>query len=128
MSALEWKKICCPIDFSKAARHACETAADLSGRYGAELILLHVEARGEEWSETTAKEFVADAQKLGAAQVRLVRESGEPSARISEYAKKHEISLIVMGTHGRTGRAASLVGSVAESVVRSAPCPVLIVK
>ena len=55
-------------------------------------------------------------------------EEGYPFPRIIEIARKHEVDLIVMGTHGRTGLAHALLGSVAEKVVRKAPCPVLTVK
>jgi nucleotide-binding universal stress UspA family protein len=47
---------------------------------------------------------------------------------ILDYAHTHQIDLIVMATHGRTGLAHALIGSVAEKVVRKAPCPVLTIK
>jgi nucleotide-binding universal stress UspA family protein len=53
---------------------------------------------------------------------------GEPTQRILEYADMHETDLIVMGTHGRTGFSRLFMGSVAESVIRQAHCPVFIVK
>ena len=53
---------------------------------------------------------------------------GHPSLEIIRYAKDHEIDIIVMGTHGRTGVGHMLMGSVAEKVVRKAPCPVLTVR
>jgi nucleotide-binding universal stress UspA family protein len=53
---------------------------------------------------------------------------GSPRVCILDHAKRGGYDLIVMGTHGRTGRAHSLAGSVAESVVRTAPCPVLTVR
>lgn len=49
----------------------------------------------------------------------------EPAEAIVEYAKEHDIDLIVMGTHGRRGFTHMVMGSVAERVVRTAPCPVL---
>ena len=54
-------------------------------------------------------------------------ESGAPAAAIVEYASRSRIDLIVIGTHGRTGVTRTLLGSVAERVVRTAPCPVLAV-
>ena len=54
--------------------------------------------------------------------------SDNPAEEIVKYAKKHDIGLIVMGTHGRGTMAQLLVGSVAEKVVRTAPCPVLTVR
>ncbi|RMF87095.1 MAG: universal stress protein, partial [Nitrospinota bacterium] len=53
---------------------------------------------------------------------------GKAYEEIIETAKSHDVDLIVMGTHGRTGLAYVLLGSVAEKVVRLAPCPVLTVK
>ncbi len=59
--------------------------------------------------------------------VAIVEQSDEPTNEILRYAKSTNIELIVMGTHGRTGLARVVVGSVAEAVVRAAPCPVLTV-
>ncbi len=53
---------------------------------------------------------------------------GDPLDRIVEYAKRERIDLIVMGTHGRTGLTHMFLGSVAERVVRTAPCPVLTIR
>lgn len=55
-------------------------------------------------------------------------EEGNPSAEILRVAQERRCDLIVMGTHGRTGLHRLLMGSVAEHVVRKAPCPVLVVK
>ena len=54
-------------------------------------------------------------------------ESGSPAAQIVRYAERNGVDLIVLGTHGRTGVTRALLGSVAERVVRTAPCPVLTV-
>lgn len=53
---------------------------------------------------------------------------GKPFIEIIKAAKNYDVDLIVMGTHGRTGLQHMLIGSVAEKVVRKAPCPVLTVK
>lgn len=53
---------------------------------------------------------------------------GEPAHQLVEFANKHAVDLIVIGTHGRTGLFRALMGSVAESVVRHATCPVITVK
>jgi nucleotide-binding universal stress UspA family protein len=53
---------------------------------------------------------------------------GPPFIGILRYAKEHDIDMIIMGTHGRTGLAHTMIGSVAERVVRKAPCPVLTVR
>jgi len=54
--------------------------------------------------------------------------AGTPHREICRYAQQHDIDLIVMGTHGRTGLAHAAIGSVAERVVASAPCPVLVIR
>jgi nucleotide-binding universal stress UspA family protein len=81
--------------------------------------------------EPAAQEELDRLEVPGAEQVRqVVREvqSGPPFVEIVRYAKEHDVDLIVMGTHGRTGIAHALIGSVAEKVVRKAPCPVLTVR
>jgi len=58
----------------------------------------------------------------------VVRVSDSPAEEIVQYARDHDIDLIVMGTHGRKNVAHLFIGSVAERVVRDAPCPVLTVR
>jgi nucleotide-binding universal stress UspA family protein len=60
--------------------------------------------------------------------VAMLEYSDEPANEILRYAKSGNIDLIVMGTHGRTGLARVVLGSVTEAVVRAAPCPVLTVQ
>lgn len=62
--------------------------------------------------------------RVGRAEVLL----GAPHVEIVRYARKEEMDLIVLATHGRTGLAHALIGSVAEKVVQMAPCPVLTIK
>jgi nucleotide-binding universal stress UspA family protein len=125
MHAIEWKRVCCPVDFSGLSLSAVEAAAELARRLGAELTLLHVESPQEAFSEGRMEEYRKVAQARGVAKVELGRTSGDPSIKIGDFAQQGGFDLIVMGTHGRTGRAASLSGSVAETVVRNAKCPVL---
>ncbi|QDT56665.1 Universal stress protein [Caulifigura coniformis] len=134
-----------PIDFSDRGQKALEEGADLAARFGAELHLLHVvEDTTPATSElaTTSSVFraymrelttqgekqVEDVQipNLGVSVVQRKVVIGSPIARITAYAAEKEIDLIVMGTHGRTGAMHWLLGSVAERVVRSAPCPVMV--
>jgi len=116
-----WKKIVCATDFSDSSEAALLAAIDLASRLHAELVLLHVGAGGEQELEARKQQ----ALKGGVTAVTISTETGDPSTRIVEAADKGKFDLIVMGTRGRTGRAASLAGSVAESVVRRASCPVL---
>ncbi len=141
-------RILFPTDFSESSAAAGKYAFTLADRLGAELHALHVvEAIAPTVSE--ALERIADSMDnyleqardgaehaLAAALpndlaggkkvVRVVR-TGKPLTTILDYAKENAVDLIVMGTHGRSGVPHFLVGSVAERVVRVAPCPVLTV-
>ena len=148
MPTAEWKRICCPIDFSDASRAAMEVAADLARRFGAELVLLHaypipgytfpdgsVMASPKmmqdlaDQAQRHVEEWRADAEKLtGGPRVTAEKAVGEPAAEILEAARDARADLIVMGTHGRTGLEHALMGSIAERVVRRAHCPVLTVR
>jgi nucleotide-binding universal stress UspA family protein len=125
MNPIAWKKICCPVDFSPESRAALRVAVDLCRRSGAELTLLHVEDPGH----PAANQPAAWLGEVAAAGVRAVTATtqGDPKAAIAAFADQGAFDAVVMGTHGRTGRAHSLVGSVAESTVRAARCPVMVV-
>jgi nucleotide-binding universal stress UspA family protein len=124
-----------------------ETAADLARRLGAELTLLHAypipgftfpdgsvvasPSMMQELAEGAARHLEAwrrDAEALGPAGVRAERVVGEPAREIVEFARTHPVDLLVLGTHGRTGLEHALIGSVAERVLRKAPCAVLTVR
>ena len=137
-----------PTDFSETADAALEYAAALAARLGASLHLLHVFAdpyRGAPGADLYApvmpdlqERALADARadlvtRLAAHQTTAhpgtcALVSGLTAKQIAQYANDHAIGLIVMGTHGRRGVAHLLLGSVAEHVVRIAPCPVLTVR
>ncbi len=144
MATADWKRICCPIDFSDASRAAMGVAADLARRFGGSLTLLHAypvpgftfpdgsvvaSARMlQELADQAAKhlgEWRREAEGLGAPAVTATTAIGDPAMEIVGYAKEHAIDLLVLGTHGRTGLEHALMGSVAERVVRRARCPVL---
>lgn len=125
MNSITWKRICCPVDFSPESRAALRVAVDLCRRFGAELTLLHV----EDPSHPAGNEAAAWRTEVEAAGVKAVSATtqGDPKTAIAAFADHGAFDAVVMGTHGRTGRAHSLVGSVAESTVRSARCPVTVV-
>jgi nucleotide-binding universal stress UspA family protein len=146
MPTAEWKRICCPIDFSDASRAAMEVAVDLSRRFDAELVLLHAypipgytfpdgsvvasPRMMQELADQAAKhleEWRREAGGLGAPRVAVATAVGEPAAEIVAYAAEQGVHLLVLGTHGRTGLEHALLGSIAERVVRRARCPVLTV-
>ncbi len=139
--------ILCPVDFSEPSREALHYAVDLAVQFGARLTLLNVyqipgyalpegvviatpdvltelvdsiEKQLDRWAEM--------ARTQGAHDVRVRSELGTPHTEIDRVAKEAGHDLIVIGTHGRTGLKHVLLGSVAERVVRTAPCPVLTVR
>jgi nucleotide-binding universal stress UspA family protein len=79
-------------------------------------------------ARTTLHERLVDSDGSGPASKAVVRIAMSPAAEILEYAKSHDIGLIVMGTHGRSGIAHFVMGSIAERVVQLAHCPVLTVR
>ena len=126
-----------PTDFSEASLAACEKAVDLARQCGAKLTVLHVYANplmaeGFAYVPDPRPELermlgdVAN-EELPIAVARELR-VGAPAETIVEFAREHNCDLIVMGTHGRTGLSHLLMGSVAENVVRHAPCPVMVVR
>jgi nucleotide-binding universal stress UspA family protein len=144
---MPFQKILCPIDFSAGSRQAMRTAIRLANEAGAELVLAHA------WYNPPAS--FADDQSFspgvledvqGGAEAALEEASREATAlgatrlatRLLGGTPRHEIlgllehdqafDLVVLGTHGHTGLARVLLGSVAESVVRRAPCSVLVVR
>ena len=116
-----------PTDFSAVSAAAGRTAADFARHFDARLHLLHVVPT--HFDRDTARATLRDAiSALGDdLAVTPVVESGLAARAIVTYAQTHSIDLIVMGTHGRTGFSHALLGSIAEAVVRGAPCPVLTV-
>lgn len=125
MTEIPWKTVCCPVDLSEASRAALRVASDVCRRLGASLTLLHVHD-GQPAGEQLTR-WRADAQAAGVQQVSAEETTGDPQTAIAAWADAHGVDLVVMGTHGRTGRAHALVGSVAESTVRQAHCPVMVV-
>ncbi len=143
-----FKRILVPTDFSAPSDAAWEYARAVAGRFGASLHLLHVADdpyRAMYSAEVFVPEFEGLREEiLDNALGRLKRMItprdvselhttadavvGTPAAAIVEYAAAADIDLIVMGTHGRGGVSHLLMGSVAERVVRTAPCPVLTVR
>ncbi|HEY2249415.1 MAG TPA: universal stress protein [Planctomycetaceae bacterium] len=141
------QKILVPTDFSPAAAAAVKYACELATRFDAELHLLHAlevhpSLTPEFGMGLVLPKFISEskaaAEKLLAAAldprwatdrtvVRSVVE-GSPKAEIVRYAREHDVDLIVLATHGLTGLPHVILGSVAENVVRTAPCPVLTVR
>ena len=130
-----------PTDFSKHSQYALWLAGALARDHGARLIVLHVVPTpavvyGEGMVPSSPEELRAaareqlDGLQMPPGEVRAERrlEEGDAPEGILRVAQEVMADLIVMGTHGRTGLGRLLLGSVAEEVMRKAPCPVLTVK
>lgn len=113
-------------DFSESSDVAGRVARDYARQFGARLHLLHVVWPGADPAMPPPLGKLREELGEGVPTLTVV-ESGQPAAQIVRYAERHGIDLIVVGTHGRTGFTRVLLGSVAERVLRTAPCPVLTV-
>ncbi len=139
------KRILFPTDFSQCSKRAEEYACALADQFQAEIHLLHVlqdmmllmpdPAAGlslppnylieqKQLAEKALNGLLSAESARGKKIIRATR-MGTPFVEITAYAQEHEIDLIVIGTHGRSAITHVLLGSVAEKVVRKAPCPVL---
>lgn len=136
-------KILIAVDDERTAAHAASIGAELASLLGAQVALVHSVAipvsyvsRDAAAIQDVIDRAIQDGErllrsihqrvKLPAATADYV-ECGNPAACIVEVARKWPADLIVMGSHGRGGVQRMLLGSVAEEVMRHAPCPVLIV-
>lgn len=134
-------RILVPIDFSPYSDAALALATSLARDGGGTLVLAHVEvipisAAGGEYlyaiPEPPTEELLDKLSHVTPPDSHVAFErrllAGDPADAIIRLAESENIDLIVMGTHGRRGLSRLLMGSVAEAVVRAAPCPVLTVK
>ena len=141
-------RILVPTDFSATADAALDYAYVLADRFGASIELLHVLDDPFVADGMAAEAYISEAPVLRSSMLREAQERlrhratpregvthidtevlfGHGARTIAEYAAERGVDLIVMGTHGRTGFAHLLLGSVAERLVRTAPCPVLTVR
>lgn len=133
-----------PVDFSETGNHALLHAAELARKFSARLTLYHVfhmvrppvnevPADIGKWYENGVAAAGSRLKELAASlgsdlSVETVVEDGVPWDTIVKRAAAHGHDLIVMSTHGRTGLKHVLLGSVAERVVRHAPCSVTVVR
>ena len=113
-------------DFSPGAEAAAHAALDYARALGSRLHVLHV-APGIRAGEAAAEKLARLTRELEGVSVVAQVASGRPADRILHYAATHQVGLVVLGRHGRTGFTDALLGSVAEEVARRAPCPVVTV-
>jgi nucleotide-binding universal stress UspA family protein len=137
-------KIVHPTDFSECAEQARGVAVQLAQSLGAELILLHVAVEAplfreglmgarelervyekqREWAKNALEERAANCRGKGVPTLARVV-TGVPHQEIVETAKREGVAFIVMGTQGRGALERFFLGSVADRVVRAAPCAVV---
>jgi universal stress protein A len=140
------RNILVPTDFSETAEQALDYAVELGAKLDAKIHLLNVITMpalstldaGLELTPVLLDSLQEESQKALDQLIRARKdkvafgpplvELGEPRSVIDETAKRLGVDLIVLGTHGRRGFSRLILGSVAEAVVRSAPCPVLAVR
>jgi nucleotide-binding universal stress UspA family protein len=146
-----FNKILAPTDFSEDSTLALSYAVMLAQKFSAEIIVVHVDQPlapvmvselnpgldvstmnriAEEGRLLALKELDGATARLreSGVKARGLMRVGAPFLEIIHTAQNESADLIVMGTHGRTGLAHVLMGSVAERVVNKAPCPVLTVR
>ena len=142
-----FKKILVPTDGSDYARRALGVALEIALKYGSAIELLHVAPMPQVyWGEPYAIAFTAPLQQLvakgshkilsdtvkgfdlGEVKVNQRQSSGYPAGVILDELSSHNIDLVVLGSHGHSGLAGTLLGSVSNRVVAQAACPVLVVK
>lgn len=142
------RRIVCASDFSGASRRAVATAVTMAKANRAALILLHVvspivrlapdqyvpsttweeiEIGTRAWAQEQIDKLATRARKAGIRAAALLVE-GEAAEEIVRVARLKRADLLVLGTHGRTGVSKFFLGSVAERVVATAPCPVVTVR
>lgn len=134
-------KILFPTDFSHCGDAALHFATSLARDSGAKLLIVHVEeppvayGGGEMYygmPEPATEDLKKMLEDIKPTDPEVPYEhhliTGDPSTAVARLAESEGVDLIVMGTHGRTGFSRLLMGSVAEAVVRRAPCPVLTYK
>ncbi len=142
------RRILAPTDFDICSAPTVRYAAELAEKFGAELILLHIvqdltlamarcghanprtgtRADGLIDAGKTGLENLVKTENLGKLNPKLEVRVGSPAGEIVAVATDMKADLVCIGTHGRGGIAHFLLGSVAEKVVRHAPCPVLTIR
>lgn len=134
-------KILFPTDFSHCSDMALQYAAEVARAREGKLLIVHAEEPppvygGGEWyygvPEPMRAQLLEMLHKIKPDDTSVPCEyhllSGSPASAVVAFAKKEDVDLIVMGTHGRTGFLRMLMGSVAEEIVRKAPCPILTIR
>ena len=130
-------KILCPVDFSHQNTLAISLASAFARRFGSQIVFLHVASQGKDdyglAMERTKEDVMQNLKTVVPTERSVnyehrVEVSDNTALRVCEVAEEIGADQIVMATHGRTGIARVLMGSIAEKIVRRAPCPVLTIR
>ena len=142
------RRILCASDFSKTSGKALISAIDLAKANRARLTIVHahvpivplvpeqyleastwdrVDTETRRWAERQVEKLVEKARKLGV-RASAMMATGDPAQQIVRMARSKRADLIMVGTHGRRGFSKFFLGSVAERVIATAPCPVMTVR
>ena len=148
MATKLFHRIVVPTDFSDCAEEAWKLALRVAETLQSEVILVHVFVappiygdpltisadktwevyeKAQQWVAETLDKTAAQAKDKGVT-VRPIMRTGSPVQEIVDLARSEGADLVIMGTHGRGGMSRVLLGSVADRVIRLAPCPVLTVR
>lgn len=141
-----FKKIICPVDFSEFTDQIVECAFAIARKFESQVYLLHVSpnlnyftpyesfltpenlvAIDRNIETEVERDFGKILTKMNYPAKTVIRK-GIAFVEIIDYVREEDADLVVMGTHGRSGVEHILIGSVAEKVVRKAPCPVLTIR
>jgi nucleotide-binding universal stress UspA family protein len=138
------KRILVATDFSPCAKAALDQAVKIAAATGAQLTLMHTHSlpayvlpdgtvfaldsvAAREIEKSIEGQLALERQRAGVS-MELLCVEGNPAESVLSQAAKGGFDLLVMGTHGRTGVRRLLLGSIAERVLRSAPCPMMVVR
>lgn len=116
-----------PLDGSALAEHALAYAVAIGHEQPIEVMLVHVHQGGDVADANDYLGVVADAMREHCASVEVHVLSGDPGRAIIEHAAEHEVAVVVMMTHGRTGVRRAIAGNVAREVIAGSVCSVLTV-
>lgn len=145
-TALRFRKILVPIDFSECSRLGLGYALGFAEDFGARLVLFHsvfipAYVLGDKYTALAMPDLIATQQDYAKDEMEKLRQSvsrkgreveseiafGSPVEQITDYVTKEDVDLIITSTHGRSGLRRVFIGSTAERIVRHASCPVLVV-
>ena len=126
-----WERILVPLDGSDLAELALPYAEELAIAFGSEVVLLYISEAAEDQYRHMHQLYVEDIAGQMGSRIKKVSPlvlDGVPAREIIDYAEKNRVALIIMASHGRSGKTPWSAGSVASKVLHTASMPLLLVK